>query len=493
MAALSTYLAFDLGASSGRALAGRFDGSRISLEEIHRFPNGGVPVGKSLYWDALRLFDDMRQGLRACIQAHGPHLMGIGIDTWGVDFALLDKHGELLNNPICYRDPRVHGVMDRVFQTIPRGEIFERTGLQFMEFNTLYQLAAMVEQQSPQLPIAHTFLMMPDLFNFWFTGRKVCEFSDATTTQFYNPREHTWATDLLDRLNIPTAMLPEIVPSGTSLGPVRPELAEELGLKSGEVIAPACHDTGSAVAAVPMQNPNALYISCGTWALMGTELPEPAISQAVLDRNFTNEGGVCNTFRFLKNISGLWLVQECRRIWQRDGSTYSFEDLVQRAGQTQPFLSFVDPDHPDFVSPGDMPARIREACKRTGQPVPESEGAIIRCALESLALKFRYTLGQLEEALDKQMSVLHMVGGGIQNTLLCQFTANATGLPVIAGPVEATALGNILVQAMARGQLGSLSDIRDVVRNSTELISYEPAETAPWEDAYGRFLRLLGT
>jgi rhamnulokinase len=487
-----TYLAYDLGASSGKAVAGTFDGSKVTLEEIHRFTNGGVNVGTGLYWDALRLFDEMLTGLRKCVQSNGPDLMGIGIDTWGVDFALLDANDELLGNPRCYRDPRVNGMMDKAFLQVPKEEIFAETGLQFMEFNTLFQLYAMSLESAPQLKIAKTFLMMPDLFNFWLTGQKVCEFSDATTTQFYNPQKRSWATDLLDRLDIPSEMLSEIVPSGTSLGPVLPSLAEEAGLKSGEVIAPACHDTGSAVAAVPMTGDNSIYISSGTWALLGAELQEPAISPAVLEHNFTNEGGVFDTFRFLKNISGLWIVQECRRIWENEGHAYSFAELTQLASEAPPLAAVVDPDHADFVSPGDMPGRILAYCERTGQAKPQTHGAIVRCALEGLALKCRQVLGNLEQVLDKQIDTIHIVGGGIQNTLLCQFTADATGLPVIAGPVEATALGNILMQAYARGELGSLQEIREVVRNSTELITYEPQGTAAWDEFYGRVFEGLG-
>lgn len=479
-----TYLAFDLGASSGRAVAGTFDGSKVDLEEIHRFTNGGVSAGAGLHWDALRLFGEMLTGLRMCVQRSGPELMGIGIDTWGVDFALLDSNDELLGNPRCYRDPRVNGMMDKAFSTVSKEEIFSETGLQFMEFNSLFQLYAMTHEKSPQLEIAKTFLMMPDLFNFWFTGRKVCEFSDATTTQFYNPQTRAWATGLLDRLEIPSDMLPEIAPSGTPLGSVRTDLAAEAGLKSGQVIAPACHDTGSAVAAVPMTGENSIYISSGTWALLGAELREPAISPAVLEHNFTNEGGVFDTFRFLKNISGLWMVQECRRIWENEGHSYSFAELTKLASEAPPLAAAVDPDHADFVSPGDMHSRILAYCKRTGQEEPQTHGAIVRCALEGLALKCRQVLGNLEQVLDKKIDTIHIVGGGIQNILLCQFTADATGLPVVAGPVEATALGNILMQAYACGELGSLQEIREVVRNSTELITYEPVGTEAWDAFY---------
>ncbi len=486
-----TYLAFDLGASSGRAVIGRFDGKVVELEEIHRFANGPVTVAGGLYWDALRLYEEMLAGLRKCVQISGPELAGIGIDTWGVDFALLDGGDELLGNPRCYRDPRVQGMLKRAISRVSRAEIFEQTGLQFLEINTLYQLLSMTERNAPHLRMARTFLMMPDLFNFWLTGRKVCEFSNATTTQFYNPKSGGWATDLLDRLDIPKDMLPEIVPPGTSLGALRPEIAADAGVRSGDVIAPACHDTGSAVAAVPFSSADAAYISSGTWALLGTELQVPNVTPEALRYNFTNEGGVCGTFRFLKNVTGLWIVQECRRIRENQGRAFSFSDLVLLAEAAPALTSFIDPDHPDFLEPGDMPARIRAYCKRTGQTEPATDGAVIRCALESLALKCRYVLEDLESVLNRKLRTIHIVGGGIRNTLLNQFTANAAGRPVLTGPAEATALGNVLVQAYARREIDSLAGIREVVRNSTELATFEPDGGGAWEDAYARFRRLL--
>lgn len=486
-----TYLAFDLGASSGRAVIGRFDGKVVELEEIHRFANGPVTVAGGLYWDALRLYEEMLAGLRKCVQISGPELAGIGIDTWGVDFALLDGGDELLGNPRCYRDPRVQGMLKRAISRVSRAEIFEQTGLQFLEINTLYQLLSMTERNAPHLRMARTFLMMPDLFNFWLTGRKVCEFSNATTTQFYNPKSGGWATDLLDRLDIPKDMLPEIVPPGTSLGALRPEIAADAGVRSGDVIAPACHDTGSAVAAVPFSSADAAYISSGTWALLGTELQVPNVTPEALRYNFTNEGGVCGTFRFLKNVTGLWIVQECRRIRENQGRAFSFSDLVLLAEAAPALTSFIDPDHPDFLEPGDMPARIRAYCKRTGQTEPASDGAVIRCALESLALKCRYVLEDLELVLNRKLRTIHIVGGGIRNTLLNQFTANAAGRPVVTGPAEATALGNVLVQAYARREIDSLAGIREVVRNSTELATFEPDGGGAWDDAYARFRRLL--
>ena len=373
MASTTNYLAYDLGASSGRAVLGRFDGARLDIEEIHRFPNQGIPVGNHYYWDALRLFDEMCTGLRLAVRSGEP-LNGMGCDTWGVDYGLLDAQDNLLGNPFCYRDERTQGMMEVAFERVSREEIFEQTGIQFMELNTLYQLLAQRLSQSPQLDIARTFLTMPDLFNFWFTGMKVCEYSNATTTQFYNPRENAWAKAMLNALDIPTDMLPDVVSPGTVLGPMRKSIADEMGIAPVDVIAPACHDTGSAVAAVPFSSPDAVYISCGTWALMGAELPVPAINKSALVHNFTNEGGVDHTIRFLKNISGLWIVQECRRVWALAGKDYSWEELMGLAMESDRLVSFIDPDHADFGTPGDMPSRIRDFCRRTGQRLPDSEG-----------------------------------------------------------------------------------------------------------------------
>ena len=490
MASTTNYLAYDLGASSGRAIIGRFDGTCIDLEEIHRFDNNGIPIGNNYYWDALNLFNEMRTGLQLATRS-GTSLIGIGCDTWGVDYGLLDAHDNLLGNPYCYRDARTQGMLDEVFKLVPREEVFEQTGIQFMELNTLYQLFAQNRSGSPQLEMAKTFLTMPDLFNFWFTGHKVCEYSNATTTQFYDPRKNQWATDLLTSLDIPTDILPEVVSPGTVLGPIRQTIADEMGISPVDVIAPACHDTGSAVAAVPISSPDSVYISCGTWALMGTELPEPAINPKALAHNFTNEGGVNKTIRFLKNISGLWIVQECRRTWQQAGNDYSWTQLMEMAIASNAHTAFIDPDHSDFGTPGDMPSRIREFCKRTNQSIPQDEGAVIRIALESLALKCRYTLAQLEDTLGKTLGDIHIVGGGINNTLLCQFISSATGRTVLAGPAEATAMGNLLMQAMAKGQIGSLGQLREIVRASTDMQTYSPADGDAWAEAFGNFEALL--
>ncbi len=488
------FLAFDLGAESGRAILGQFDGKRIQLSEVHRFPNGPVYLPDGMHWDVLRLWTEIKQSMGLIAREHGGDLAGVGLDTWGVDFGLLDRDGALVSNPYHYRDSRTDGMIDEAFRRVPREEIFEQTGIQFMPLNSLYQLLSMVVSRSPALDIAETFLTMPDLFNYWLTGRKVCEFSIATTTQCYDPRKGDWARPLLEGLDIPTHIFPEIVPPGTILDQLSPSVAEEVGLRPQgglPVIAPACHDTGSAVAAVPAEGSDFAWISSGTWSIMGAELPEPVINEQSLSFNFTNEGGVCGTFRFSRNIMGLWLVQECRRTWARQGEEFSYDELTQMATQAGPFQAVIDPDYGDFLKPGDMPDRIRAFCQMTNQPVPQSKGAIIRCALEGIALKYRWVLERVEEMLERRLEPLHIVGGGTQNWLLSQFTADAIGRPVITGPIEATAAGNIVMQAMGLGHLASLEEGREVVRNSFDVVSYEPAGGSEWDEAYARLLALM--
>ncbi len=489
-AATRNMLAFDLGAESGRAILGRFDGQRLALEEVHRFANGPVQVFDSLHWDVLRLFGEMKHGLELYRRQHGACLDGIGVDTWGVDFGLLGRGGVLLGNPHHYRDPRTDGMLEAAFARVPRAEIFAHTGAQFMKLNTLYQLLAMQAAHSPILAAAETFLMMADLFNYFLTGRRVCEFSNATTTQFYNPVAGRWATELLDRFGLPTHILPEIVEPGTVVGPLLPGICQQVGLDPVQVLAPATHDTGSAVASIPTRTADYLYISSGTWSLMGAELTEPRTDAAVLQHNFTNEGGVGHTFRFLKNIMGLWLVQESRRAWERQGRTFSYAELAELAGRAPAFAAVINPDDERFLPPGDMPARVREYCRLTGQTPPADEGSLIRTVLESLALRYRTVVEGVEEILGRRMACIHVVGGGIQNRLLCQFTAAAAQRPVIAGPLEATAIGNLMMQALALGEVSSVSQARQVVRDSFDPETHEPGDPAGWDDAYARFRAL---
>jgi len=385
-------------------------------------------------------------------------------------------------------------MLGEAFRRVPRAEIFEQTGIQFLQLNSLYQLLAMATGRSPVLDVAETFLTIPDLLNYWLTGQAVCEFSNATTTQCYNPREGDWAVKMLQKLDIPTHIFPQIVPSGTDLGPLLAYVTDETGSKPGTgptVIAPACHDTGSAVVAVPAAAPNFAWISSGTWSVVGAEVSAPVINESSLQHNFTNEGGVCDTFRFSRNVMGLWLVQECRRTWARQGESYSYDELTEMAAQAEPFLAVIDPDHDSFFRPGDMPSRIREFCRTTGQPVPESKGDILRCALEGIALKYRWILEQLEEMLGYRLEPLHIVGGGTQNHLLSQFTADAIDRQVITGPVEATATGNILMQMLALGHIDSLQAGRQIVRSSFDLSGYEPISRSGWDEAYARLLQMM--
>ncbi len=490
MAQAARFLAVDFGAESGRGVIGLLDDGRLRLEEVHRFPNGPVRVLDSLHWDPLRLLSEMKTAIARAAQAG--ELQGIGVDTWGVDFGLLGRGDELLGNPHHYRDRRTDGMLEEAFRRVPREEVFARTGIQFMKINTLYQLLAMRVQGSPLLDAAETFLMMPDLFHFFLTGSKGVEFSIATTSQCYDPRARAWATGLLEKMGIPTGMLPQIIAPGTGIGPLLPSVAEETGAGAVPVIAPAGHDTGSAVAAVPARGQDWCYISSGTWSLMGIESPEPLVDERSLRYNFTNEGGVGGTIRFLKNIMGLWLVQECRRTWERQGRAYSYDELARAATDAPAFVSLLDPDDESFLAPGDMPAAIRAFCARTGQPQPDGVGATVRCCLESLALKYRWVLEKLEEIRGRRLETIHIVGGGSQNRLLDQLAADATGRPVVTGPVEATAIGNVLMQAIGRGYLGSLDDAREVVRRSFDVETFEPKPGAGWDDAYARYLKVAG-
>jgi len=482
-------LAFDLGAESGRAILGHFDGEHLRLEEKHRFANGPVQIFDRLYWNPLSLFYEMKQGLGLSYKAQGGALDSVGIDTWGVDFALLGPGDALLDNPRNYRDPRTDGMLKKAFARVPREEIFAQTGIQFMKFNTLYQLLAM--RSSPLLDQAQTLLLMGDLFNFFFTGVKVCEFSNVTTTQFYNPSAGDWARTLLNKFDLPHHFLPEIVEPATHIGHLTGAISEELGIRPVPFIAPATHDTGSAVAAVPTEDADYAYISSGTWSLMGAEINAPILSEKALAHNFTNEGGVGHTYRFLKNIMGLWLVQECRRQWEREGRSYSYKELAELAARAPAFTAVINPDDERFIRPGDMPARIRAYCRETGQAVPEDLGAIVRLAVEALALKYRYVLDALEDLFKRRLERIHIVGGGIQNQLLCQFTADSTQRPVIAGPVEATAIGNLMVQALGLGEVGSLDEGRQVVRNSFKPTYYAPSPGQDWDAAYERLCKQL--
>lgn len=490
-----TFLAVDLGASSGRVLAGRFNGSTIALDLVHRFPNGGVRAGHQLQWNMLGLWDQILEGLHHASEMCHDDTASVGIDTWGVDFGLLSKDDELISNPVHYRDDRTVGMMEKAFTVVDRDAIFEATGLQFMPINTLYQLFAMKQQGSALLDAAASFLMIPDLFHFFLTGEKAVERSNASTTQLFDPRHRDWSKTLLDAFGLPKAIFGELVDAGTQLGTLRGAVAEATGLGPLNVVVPGTHDTASAVMAVPASaaatdTPQWCYISSGTWSLMGVETLQPVINTTCRALNFTNEGGVGGTTRLLKNIAGLWLLQECRRIWARDGHDHGWDDLVRMANEAPPFVGLIAPDNPDFVSPDDMPKAIAAYCGHTGQPVPTGEGAIIRCVMESLALRYREVLASLEEITGSRINTIHIVGGGVQNRLLCQMTADACQRRVLAGPIEATAIGNVMIQAVTAGEIGSISEAREVIRHSFEVHTYTPHNAPSWDEAFERFERL---
>ncbi|GAC1325908.1 MAG: rhamnulokinase family protein [Chloroflexota bacterium] len=465
-------------------MLGRWDGERIDLQELHRFPNDPIEEQGSLHWDVFRLWQEIKAGLRAyATRGHEP-LVGIGIDTWAVDFGLLDQNGALLGNPYHYRDRRTEGVAGRVDERIDPGHRYAQTGMQRLPFNTLYQLVSMQERDDPQLAAAATLVLIPDLFHYWLTGRKVAEYTNATTTEFFAAREHRWATDLLSALDLPTHLLPPIVEPGTVLGPLLPAMRREVGLQTDvPVIASATHDTASAVAAIPDLDARSAYISSGTWSLVGVELSAPILTDAARRLNFTNEGGVDGTIRFLKNVGGLWLQQECKRQWQREGQVFTWPALIALAERATPLWSLVDPDAPEFLNPANMPNAIRAYCRRTGQPEPASVGAIVRCCIESLALKYRWVLRSLEQVTGQTLETIRIVGGGSQNTLLCQLTADVCQRPVVAGPIEATALGNIVVQAVALGLLPNIAAGRVAVGASAPHVVHEPRTVTDWSPA----------
>ncbi|MGQ9791435.1 MAG: rhamnulokinase [Armatimonadota bacterium] len=486
------YIAFDLGAESGRAVAGIYDGQRLELQTLHRFPNTPLRLPDALTWNVLRQYAEILQGINLTVREYGASVRSVGVDTWGVDFGLLDARGTLLTNPVHYRDHRTDGIMESVQAMVGADTIYDATGIQFMPINTLYQLIAVQQQHPGLLEIADKMLMMPDLFHYWLSGAKVCERTIASTSQMMDPRTGEWAIDLLRHVGLPTHFLPEIVPPGTRLGKLRKAVQEETGAQDVEVITPGSHDTASAIAAVPASlGSNFAYLSSGTWSLMGVELSEPLINAHTRTLNFTNEGGVNNTIRFLRNIMGLWLVQECRRAYAREGQEYTYEQLTQMASEAPAFRSLIDPDQRNFLAPANMLDAIRDYCNSTDQPLPETPGQFVRCCLESLALKYRWVLEQLESLMGKRLPVIHVVGGGTQNRLLCQFTADACNRLVLAGPVEATAAGNVLLQMIALGELKGITEGRELLRRSTEIVEYQPQNPESWQEAYQRFERLL--
>ncbi len=493
MAATTNFLAVDLGASNGRVLLARWDGARFELEVLHRFPNGPTTVQGREYWNPLRLWSEILTGMAKYAAAYSEPLSGIGVDTWGVDFALLDSTGRLLSNPVHYRDARTNGMPEALFKIVPAKTVFDITGIQFMQLNTIFQLFSMRYYDDPLLDFADTMLMTPDLFHYWLTGCKSAEYTIASTSQLFDARDRRWATGLMADLDLPTRILPEVVPPGTVLGNVLDGVLVETGL-SGDipVIAPGSHDTASAVAAVPELDAKSLYISSGTWSLMGVEIDEPIIDERSLQLNFTNEGGVNDSIRLLKNIGGLWLLQESRNQWSREGAAYTWDDLTAHAQKAEPFRSIANPDANDFMNPKNMVDAIQHFCQRTGQPTPRSVGEVVRASLEGLALRYRWVLDALEELTGTRLETMRIVGGGSQNRMLSQLAADACQRPVVTGPIEATALGNVMVQAIATGHLGSLDEGRQAIAASIQQEVFEPRSPAGWDEAFERYSEMMG-
>lgn len=492
---MGQYIAIDLGAESGRIIVGRLSGNKLKLEEAYRFANGPVNAGGNLYWDALRFLNEIKIGLRKTVSQSRGEWDSIAVDSWGVDFALLDCNDQLLGNPFSHRDRRTDGMMEAVFAKVPRAEIYRLSGgIGFMPINTLYQIYSMVVDRSPQLTAARTFLMIADLINFWITGVKTCEYTNATTTQFYNTPSNDWSNKLLETLGLPTDIFPDVIKPGTVIADLSSEISSDIGLsqqKSISVVAPATHDTASAAAAVPARDSRIAWISSGTWSLLGGIHNEALVNDQALAHNFSSFGGPRGNCMPWTNIMGLWLVQECRRIWERSGDKFSYEQLVALATDAEPFLSHVDPDDTVFLAPSNMVDSLRQYCKESNQSVPDTVGEITRVALESLALKYRWCIENLASLLEVRLSTIHIVGGGSRNRLLCQLTADATQLPVVAGPVEATAIGNIVVQAMSKGELSSFDEVGDLIRASFGLDTYEPHFDPRWDETYESFKKLV--
>ena len=480
------FLAVDIGASGGRTILGSYADDIVSLREISRFPNGMTAIHGRYHWDIFHIFENIKTGIKdAFNQNEIPE--SVGIDTWGVDYGLLDKAGHILELPYAYRDHRTDGIMKEFFKILPKEKLYELTGIQFLQFNTIFQLYAAVRDKLPIMDIAEDLLFIPDLLNYLLSGVKKSEFTFATTSQMFNPKTGTWAPEIFKNTGIKMEIMQDIVKPGTIIGRLTKDIMGDTGMPEADVIAVASHDTGSAIAAIPAVDENFAYISSGTWSLMGIESIEPIISAKSPEYNFTNEGGVDGTFRVLKNIMGLWLLQECRRIWAQSGKNYEYPELIKMAASARPFKTLIDPDHSSLLNPENMPNALSALAGRAKQPAPENAGEFARCIFESLAFRYRQTLEELKQVSGKDIRRIHIIGGGSQNELLCRFTANATGLPVTAGPAEGTSLGNIMVQAMAKGLVTSLTEIRRVITRSFEFREYFPENTAEWNENYSRF------
>lgn len=484
-------LAVDFGASSGRVMLGGFDGKAFTMTELHRFSNEPVFLNDTMYWDVLRLFHEVKQGIIKSKSVG--QVSGIGVDTWGVDFGLVHKSGRLLDNPVHYRDSRTAGMLEESFKLVDKDWFYNLTGNQFMEINTAFQLMAVQKYNPELLEQTDSLLLMPDLFQYFLSGNKVSECSIASTTQLLDMKEKMWAGELIEKLGIPTGIFRNIVLSGQKTGILRPQIQEELGISAMDVIAVAGHDTQSAMAAIPAEEDDFLFISCGTWSLFGTELSAPVMNEKSKGFNLTNEIGIGGKYAFLKNIIGLWLVQESRRQWGREGRNYNFGELESMAKEVRPLQSFINPDAPEFVPAGNIPERIREFCRKTGQPVPQTEGEIVCCINQSLALTYRRTMEEIRECTGKNYKCIHIIGGGAQSAMLCQMTADACQVPVMAGPVEATVYGNIMAQFMAQNEVRDLNEARKILRDSVSPVIYKPRhqDGESWGEAYRRYLEIV--
>ncbi|NVM03642.1 MAG: rhamnulokinase [Candidatus Helarchaeota archaeon] len=485
-------LAYDLGASSGRAILGILSKKekKLEIEEIYRFKTGITRIFDSLFWNVLGFFNEMKKGLFETSQKHG-NVDSIGIDSWGVDFVLLNSNGMVVGNPYNYRDKRTNGVLEKLTELIPKKQLFQISGLQFIQINSLVQLYSMVLSKSPLLKIARKYLMIADFFNYLFTNKTFCEYTLTSTSQIYDLETKNWSKIIIQKLGLDLDMFPEIIQPGTKIGNLLPAIANETRMGEIPIIATAAHDTAAAIAAVPAQGDDFMYLSSGTWALMGVELKDPNTSDIALKYNFTNEGGVKDTIRFLKNIIGLWLLQECKRIWEQSGKEYSYDYLTKEAEKAKSFVSFINPEDPVFLNPVNMPESIKNYCKKTNQKVPNSIGEITRCIFESLAFKYKEVYGKLKEITKKSINIFHIFGGGSKNKLLNQFAANATNLEVIAGPSESTSIGNILVQCFYSNEISTLSELRTIVRNSFDIESYSAQDVSEWEEAYKKYINVI--
>jgi rhamnulokinase len=484
-------LAVDFGASSGRTILGSWNGSKLTTQEIHRFSNDSVELNGTLYWDFLRLFHELKEGVLAYKQFASGSPASLAVDTWGVDYGLVTGKGKLLGNPYHYREARNERAMNELLKTMPEQEVYLHSGIQPLSFNTIFQLYAERLEQGLEVPEDVRLLLMPDLFRYYLSGVRSTEYTIASTTGLLEPTTRTWDMSLIQKLGIPASLFTDIVMPGTIEGLLRKEIASELQIDAFPVVATASHDTASAVVSIPSLAGDYAFISCGTWSLMGVELDKPIISADSLRFGFTNEGGAEQKIRMLKNIMGLWLLQACKRQWELEGESLSFAQMQEIARNEPGLGSYIDSQDPVFLAPGNMPERIRQYCVQTGQAVPQTKSELIRCVVDSLAMKFKQTLDEIEGLTGRKLSTVHMVGGGIQNRLLCQLTANATGRSVIAGPIEATAIGNIMMQAKAHGEVNSLEEIRQAVMASFPPDRYEPEAVAQWEEAYHTYMQVI--